>query len=115
MNVLHFGYKNIKSDYKIHDVLQQKKDLGIFFPVNLKFDEHVDIIVKKANRQLGIIARIFKARNVETIVPLYKTFACPMLEYNSLIWSPYMRKHKHKIKRIEIKMYKLLHNMRSVL
>ena len=70
----------------------------MYFPVNLKFDEHVDSIVKKANRQLGIMARVFKARNVETIIPLYKTFVRPILEYNSVIWSAYMKSMARKLK-----------------
>ena len=38
----------------------------------------------------------------------------PILEYNSVIWSPYMKKHDQKIERIQIKMCNLLENMSSL-
>ena len=63
----HFRKKNLE------------KDLNVLVPVNLEFNEHIDTIVKKANRQLGIIGRVFKARNMDTILPLYKTFVRPIL------------------------------------
>ena len=116
--VQHFGSKNVKSDYKIDDKSLQKKilekDLGVLFPINLKFNEHIDTIVKKANRQLGIIGRVFKTRNMDTIIPLYKTFVRPILEYNSVIWSPYMEKYDHQIERIQMRMFKLMNNVRSL-
>ena len=60
------------------------------------------------------MARVFKARDVETIIPLYKTFVRPILEYNYVIWSPYMKKHDQKIERIQVKMCNLLENMSSL-
>ena len=95
-SVLHFGSANIKNDYKIHDksILKKslEKDFGVLFPVNLKFDEHIDNIVKQANRQLGVIARVFKTRNMDTIIPLYKAFVRPLLKYSCVIRSLYMKK-----------------------
>lgn len=76
--VLHFGRSNIKFRYKLADCELQKKsyerDLGVLFSVNLKFDQYIDEIVAKANRQLGIIVKVFKVKNPKNIVPLYKTF-----------------------------------------
>ena len=116
--VLHFGRSNIKSKYKIHDNTLQKKilekDLGVLFSVKLNFHEHIHSVVKKANRQLGIITRVFKDRNFDTIVPLYKTFVRPLLEYNSIIWSPYLKQHDQKIESVQMKMCKLLVRLSSL-
>lgn len=82
----------MNAKYKIDNIdmikKNQEKDLGVIFNNKLKFDTHIDTIVKKANRQLGIIAKVFTSRNPVTIIPLYKTFVRPHLEYNSIIWSP---------------------------
>ena len=69
--------------------MKKSRNTKFKFTDKLKFDDHIDAIVKKANQQLGIIARVFKSKNIETMIPLYKTFVRPFLEYNSLIWSPY--------------------------
>ena len=45
------------------DSKHQEKDLGILFSDNSKFSDHMDLIINKANRQLGIIARVFKVKN----------------------------------------------------
>ena len=100
--ILHFGRSNIRSDYIINGFplksKNQEKDLGLLFSVNFKFDHHIDSIVRKANQQLGIISRVFKNKNSQTILPLYKTFVRPFLEYNSVIWSPYTIQNDKKLK-----------------
>ena len=116
--VMHFGHKNIKSIYKIHDsqlkYRDQEKDLGVLFSSKFKFDDHINLIVKKANRQLAIIARVFRNRSVKTIIPLYKTFVRPILEYNSVIWSPYTKANEKKIENIQKKMCKLIYRQESL-
>ena len=96
----------------MHDCLLQKKCLekylGVLFSAKMKFDEHIDSIVKKSNRQLGIIVRLFKDRSPDTIIPLYKTFVRPLLKYNYIIWSSHLKKHDQKIEKIQIKMCKYL-------
>lgn len=116
--VLHFSRLNIKSSYKINDSQLkskcQEKDLGILFSARLKFNEHMDAIISKANRQLGIITRVFKQKNPQTIIPLYKSFVRPFLEYNSIIWSPYSKTYIQKVERLQEKMCNLLGNLRSL-
>ena len=106
----------MKSLYKIHDFQitskRREKDLGIFFTDKFKFNDHIDTIVKKANQQLGIISHIFIQKNAETIIPLYKTFVRPFLEYNSVIWSPYTKSDEEKIEKIQKKMAKMIRVLR---
>ena len=42
----------------------QEKDLGILFTTKFKFNKHMDAVISKANRQLGIITRVFKHKNI---------------------------------------------------
>lgn len=116
--VLYFGKSNIKSPYEINECLlkskHQEKDLGILFSTNFRFNEHMDAMISKANRQLGIISRVFKQKNPETIIPLYKSFVRPFLEYNSIIWSPYTKTYIRKIERFQEKMCNLISGLRSL-
>ena len=94
--ILHFGRTNIKADYKINDLelikKHKEKDLGVLFSTKLKFDEHIQVIANKANKQLGLITKVFSSKDPQVIISLYKTFVRPHLEYNSIIWSPYTKK-----------------------
>ena len=71
----------------------------------------MDTITKKANQKLGVIARVFKHKNSKNIIPLYKAFVRPLLEYNSVIWSPNTKKYDKKIEKVQMKMLKLLSDL----
>uniref|UniRef100_A0A8D8XWU3 RNA-directed DNA polymerase from mobile element jockey n=1 Tax=Cacopsylla melanoneura TaxID=428564 RepID=A0A8D8XWU3_9HEMI len=61
-----------------------KKDLGILFQENLKFDQHIDIITN-----LGLILRHSKFFfDYDTIVTLYTALVRSKLEYACVIWAP---------------------------
>ena len=116
--ILHFGRANIKNSYKINDSpidsRRQEKDLGVIFSNKFNFSEHMDVVIKKANKKLGIIAHIFKNKNSDAMIPLFKTFVRPILEYNSIIWSPYTKKYVNKIEKIQIKFCKLVSDFRDL-
>ena len=50
----------------------------------------------------------------QTIVPFYKSFVRPLLEHNSIIWSPYTNTYIHKLERIQEKMCNLMGSVRSL-
>ena len=106
------------SDFRLIEVIIQsksiEKDLGILFPRNMKFDEHIDAIVLKANKQLGIIARVFTDKSLKTIVPLCKSFVRPLLEHNLIICSPYTKKNNEKIEKIQKRMLNLVRDLRPL-
>ena len=66
----------------------EEKDLGVVFDKDLKFTSHVNQIVMKANRVLGIIKRTFASRDANTIRLLYVTLVRPILGYASTVWNP---------------------------
>ncbi|MEL7308662.1 MAG: reverse transcriptase family protein, partial [Pseudomonadota bacterium] len=115
--ILHFGRSNIRSPYKLnnHDLTEKKleKDLGILFSVDFKFDDYIHLIAKKANKQLGLITKVFSLKNPQVIIQLYKTFVRPHLEYNSIIWSPYTKKNENIIEKIQKKLCNILYGRRS--
>lgn len=48
----------------------QEKDLGTLFTDKFKFNYHMDVLINKTSRQLGIIARVFKYKDAKIIVLL---------------------------------------------
>ena len=94
---------------------EQEKDLGIVFSTKSKFDDHIHLISKKANRQLGIITKVFSSRKPEIIIPLYKSFVRPHLEHNSVIWSPYTKKNENTVEKIQKRMCNLIYGTRNSL
>ena len=63
-------------------------DLGITFDDNLKFSGHIHRIIQRASQRANLIHRTFLSKNVASLVRSYKVYVRPLLEYNSVIWSP---------------------------
>ena len=71
-----------------------EKDLGVFMDTSLKFKEHINNKVNKANRNVGLIFRTFTYMDKEMFLNLYKSVVRPHLEYASATWFPMYKKDK---------------------
>ena len=60
--------------------VEYAKDLGITIDSHLKFHEYYSLVISKANRMLGIIAKSFEFLNEEMFLRIYTTMVCPILE-----------------------------------
>ena len=68
------------------------KDLGVMFDTTLSFKTHISSIVAKANRVSGMIKRsIGYSAPLSVKLTLYKSLVRPNLEYNSQVWSPFLK------------------------
>ncbi|CAB0006180.1 unnamed protein product [Nesidiocoris tenuis] len=78
------------------------RDLGVFMDAKLTFSHHIDAIVSKALRALGFLKRCTRDfTSMEAIVLLYKSLVRPILEYSSVVWSPYYQVHKERLERVQ--------------
>ena len=68
--------------------VEKEKDLGVIIDLNLNSK------VNTANRNLGIIFRIFTYIDQEMILNLYKSLVRPHLEYATPVWSLFYKKDK---------------------
>jgi hypothetical protein len=83
------------------DSVQEEKDLGIIIDCRLKFDSHINSIVNRSNRMMGIIRRTFDRLEPQVFRPLFTTLVRPILEYGQAIWSPFQRGHIRKIESVQ--------------
>ena len=77
------------------------KDLGIIISDNLKWAQHINFVYSKASSRSFHLLKSFKTRNISTLIKLFKTYVRPHLEFNTPIWSPYLRKDIDKIERVQ--------------
>ena len=74
--VLHLGRKNPHYEYNMGDLTLERateeKDLGVIIDEKLKFDQHTEAQVYKANKVLGLIRRSIETLDNETLVWLLK-------------------------------------------
>ena len=86
----------------------EEKELDIVFDRDLKFTSHVNQIVMKANRVLGIIKRTFTSSDAHAVRLLHATLVCPILYYSSTVWNLYLMKNIRKLEAVQRTATKLI-------
>ena len=66
----------------------QINDLGVLISSNCQFSNHIENVVKTANKLCGWILRTFKTRTPKLMVLLWKSLVLSKLDYCSQLWSP---------------------------
>ena len=77
------------------------KDLGVLFNRTGDFNDHIEAKVAKAKSIAGLILRTFLTRDPAPLMMLFKTLVIPILEYGSVIWSPYKKCEISKIEAVQ--------------
>lgn len=96
VNAMHFQYVLNGAPLSRVDSI---RDLGVVFHQSLSFTVHIESIVCRANRMAGFIRRqCAEFNNVTALIHLFNSLVRPILEYCSVVWSPFYAIH---IKRIE--------------
>jgi len=58
---------------------------------NLTPSSHIASITVTANQRVNVIYRSFVSRDINLLVRAFITYVRPILEYNSVTWSPYYK------------------------
>ncbi|XP_046677359.1 uncharacterized protein LOC124365422 [Homalodisca vitripennis] len=98
------------SDYSLNGsplkIVDRVRDLGVIMTPSLSPYEHIMHVKNKASSMLGFIARTCKDfRSPSTSAILYKTLVRPLLEYCSVVWSPYQVGHIVLLNRVQMYYY----------
>ena len=121
--VMHLGRTNPKTTYHMkteeggyHELeeVEVEKDLGVEVDNKLKFSNHIQSKVNKANKVLGCLKYTFKNLNKEVFTLLYKALVRPHLEYASCVWSPSLKRDQDAIERIQRRATKLVPELRDL-
>ena len=122
-HVMHIGSNNPLHEYTmtkdddtqhILEHVEKEKDLGILIDNKLKFTEHINLKINKANQILGCIKHTFKHMNKEIFQLLYKSMVRPHLEYGSVIWNPHFKKDQDAIERVQRRATRLVPEVRHL-
>jgi len=77
------------------------KDLGVTVDGQLKFSQHIRLIVNKAFTKSYLIYKCFQSRFPTTLIKAYTVYVRPILEYCSSVWSPYIKKDINLIESVQ--------------
>ena len=85
-----------------------EKDLGVHIDDKLNFDKHINTIVNKANRILGIARKTFDHMDVNIFSSIFKGLVRPHLEYAAPVWSPHLVRQKELLENVQKRATKLV-------
>ena len=112
--VIHFGRKNLRYGYTMGGVklteAEEEKDLGVWMHSSMKPTMQCEMAAKKANMALGMMLRSFHFQTKETLVPLYKTFVRPKMEFAAAAWSPWTAKNEVTLEKVQKRLIRSLSN-----
>ena len=77
------------------------RDLGVTVKSDLSFSVHVNNIAAKAHQRANAIHKCFTSRNTNLLVRASLTYVRPLLEYNSIIWSPHFKCNVDTIEKVQ--------------
>ncbi|XP_054278985.1 uncharacterized protein LOC128997373 [Macrosteles quadrilineatus] len=97
----------------LHDTILERKvtikDLGVILTSNLSPDLHIDSVCTRSSKLLGFIIRASRdGINIEALRILYTSLVRPVLEYASVVWSPYQTGHKDRLEKIQRRFIKII-------
>ena len=79
-----------------------EKDLGVHVSTKLSWNNHINVIISKANKMLGMIKRTCTNEwDQKTLIILYKSLVRSQLEYASQVWSPYTKEKITALERVQ--------------
>lgn len=115
--ILHFGNKNPKIEYKMNGVKLEsvtgERDLGIWIDTSMKPSKHCNKVANSTNFAMGQMLRSFHYRKKENLIPLYKTFFRPRLEFAAAAWSPWLEGDIQTLEKVQERLLKQIPNIRG--
>lgn len=84
--------------------------LGLVITSDLRWNDHIAYIEKKALRKLGYLRRTLAKATRETKLLAYKTYVIPLLEYASPVWDPHTQANIDKLESIQRKSVRFVFN-----
>ena len=89
-------------------------DLGITLDENLKFTNHIQSIVQRAFQRANLVHRAFLSNHHDSLVQAFKVYVRPLLEYNSIIWSPSQVGLINSVEHVQRSFTKRLHGLQTL-
>ena len=115
--IIHVGHGNPNYSYTMNgsqiESASEEKDLGVVVEASMKPGRQCAQAAKNANFALGQIQRAFHYRGKTTLVPLFKTFIRPKLEFAVAAWSPWTEQDKKLLEKVQERMVRMLSDVRG--
>lgn len=92
-----YFFQHCKLEY-----ISTHKHLGLHLASDLKWSEHINIIVNKALKKLGLLKKLKFSLGKNSLSKMYITFVRPILEYASVVWDGCSQHDNDKLEKVQL-------------
>jgi len=82
--------------------------------VDLSPSQYINDVVRKGHQRANLILRCFVSQNVNLLVRAFVVYVRPLLEYNSSVWSPSLKRDVTLIEQVQRRFTKRLRGYRDL-
>ena len=101
--------------YPLQSVEEEKDHhLGVWIDSKLKFSNHVEHAVSKANQILELIRRSFTYLDIPLLKQLYTSMVRPYLEYGNVVWHPLFQKDIDMLESVQHRATRMITSLRKL-
>ena len=98
----------IKIDNRMINQVSETKFLGIYIDENLSWKSHIQNITKKVARATGILYKVRRILDTNTLRNLYFTFVYPYLTYCVHVWGNACKTYLTKLGKLQDKIMRII-------
>ena len=91
----------------------EERDLGVWMDSSLKPTKQCTVAARSANFALGQIQRAFHYQRKSNLVPLYKSFVRPKLEFAASAWCPWQEGDIKVLERVQERLIRIISDVRG--
>jgi len=116
--VLNIGNVVVQPRFSINGILLPTvlscRDLGITVSHDLSPSAHISGITVKAHQRANLIFRSFVSLDASILLRAYLTYARPLVECNSVVWSPCLKQDIKTIEHVQCRFTKRLPGFKNL-
>jgi len=89
-------------------VCNSVRDLGVIVNDSFTPSNHIAKITAIAHQRVNILLQSFTSRDGAILVKAFITYVRPLLEYNTVVWTPYLKGYIHTMENVQRRFTKRL-------
>ena len=88
--------------------LSDHKYLGVLIDANLNFKRHVDKLLVKVSKRIGVLGRIRNNLAVDSVNKVYQSLVLPFVDYCNVAWSSIGKIERDRLDRAQKRAAKIV-------
>eukprot|EP01068_Selenidium_serpulae_P017260 Selendium_serpulae@DN6366_c1_g3_i5.p1 len=110
--------RNVQTEYKLGTfpitTVKEVRDLGVTYDNQLKFSQHVSVIVQKANIALRRFQHSIQSRATSVVLRYFDTYIRPIVEFASPVWNALNVRDQERIEGVLKRTTRLAEELRDL-